>query len=110
MNSLLTEFICYGGGRVKVNLLRIGKSGAKIFYCLKSSNYKPNKNKGSKNVSCYKYEKRPNTGITNLLKIFVTCFGHEICLKALSMENSQLSTTAIYMQLIIKDDFPCNFF
>ena len=42
---------------------------------------------------------RQSIGTTNLQKIFVACFGHEICLKA-------LLTAAIYMHVFSKNDFP----
>ena len=63
----------------------------------------PTKIKEVKTTLGYKKElMRQSIGITNLQKIFVACFGHEICLKA-------LLTAAIYMQVFSKNDYPYKF-
>ena len=48
----------------------------------------PPKTKVVKTVPCYKYElMRPSIGISNFPNIFVADFGHEICLKAISVQK-----------------------
>ena len=68
----------------------------------------PTKIKEVKTVPCYKYKlMRPSIGIAYLqtiLTIFMKLF--EVTLRK---KSSWLSTTATYMQLNLKDHFPCLF-
>lgn len=60
----------------------IGKPQMKIFYVLNvSANYFIIK------LLAKLKKLRPSLGITNPAKIFVTCLGHEICLKVFSMQK-----------------------
>ena len=89
----LTGLVCWGGGVKEVigNLWRIGNPWEKIFFRIniftlyyETTKYRK-KLKEIKTKPCYKYELvRP---IANLPKWFVSCFCHEIYLKAVSIQN-----------------------
>ena len=51
---------------------------------------------------------RPSIGIANLPKIFAACLGHELCLKALSLQKTLRTFNYSYIHAR-KYDVPCNF-
>ena len=50
---------------------------------------------------------RPSIDILNLLEIFAACFGHEICLKAFSMQKILMASAAAILYYVLSSLKSC---